>query len=302
MTSPADFESTLARDRAAVDARLDTIAGVRASDHARIGEALRYALAGGGKRVRPLLCLWTHDVIAGVHSSSSRGAALEAACAIECVHTYSLVHDDLPCMDDDDLRRGRPSLHRRFDEATAVLAGDALLTLAFELLAALPLPPAVTLESVRILSSAAGTGGLISGQALDLELTGKPGASPVEVVEQIHERKTARLIAAAMEIGALMAQPADGTARERSRRAGLLAGSAFQIVDDVLDVTGDAASLGKTPGKDRQSGKPTYAATAGPAAALQTARERIARALHEFPEAAGTPLAGLFHFISERRS
>jgi len=302
MTSPVDFERALARDRAAVDARLEAIARTRADDHPRIGEALQYALTGGGKRMRPLLCLWTHDVVAGRDDAPSRAAALEAACAIECVHTYSLVHDDLPCMDDDDLRRGRESLHRRFDEATAVLAGDALLTLAFELLAALELSPGVALETVRVLSTAAGTAGLISGQALDLELTGKPDTTGVEMVERIHERKTARLIAAAMEVGAIVAQPADAGARERARRAGLLAGSAFQIVDDVLDTTGDAATLGKTPGKDRETGKPTYAAAVGSAAALATAHERIALALRALPEAAGTPLAGLFHFVAERRS
>ena len=301
MTSPGDFGHVMGSERAVVDARLQAIARARAGDHPRIGEALLYALAGGGKRMRPLLCLWTHDVVAGRENAPGRAAALEAACAIECVHTYSLVHDDLPCMDDDDLRRGRESLHRRFDEATAVLAGDALLTLAFELLAALEISPPLAVETVRVLSAAAGTAGLISGQALDLELTGKPDPSPVGVVERIHERKTARLIAAAMEIGAVVAE-ADAGTRERVRRAGLLAGSAFQIVDDVLDMTGDAATLGKTPGKDRATGKPTYAAAVGAEAALETARERIAQALREFPEAAGTPLAGLFHFVSERHS
>lgn len=302
MTSSPDYERALARDRAAIDARLEAIARARAADHLQIGEALQYALAGGGKRIRPLLCVWTHDIFATGENARSRAAAVDAACAIECVHTYSLVHDDLPCMDDDDLRRGRQSLHRRFDEATAVLAGDALLTLAFELLAALELPPALALDTVRVLSAAAGTGGLISGQALDLESTGKQDTAGVEVVERIHERKTARLIAASMEIGAIVAQPGDETARERARRAGLFAGSAFQIVDDVLDMTGDAATLGKTPGKDRAAGKPTYAAAVGPAAALETAHARIASALRELPEAAGTPLAGLFHFLAERRS
>ena len=301
MTSPADFDRALSRDRAAVDARLETIARARAADHPRVGEALRYALTGGGKRMRPLLCLWTHDVVAGRENAATRAAAMDAACAVECVHSYSLAHDDLPCMDDDDLRRGRPSLHRQFDEATAVLTGDALLTLAFELLAAIDLPPEVALATIRVLAGAAGTNGLISGQALDLELTGR-GASPVDVVEQIHERKTARLIAAAMEMGARVAQPHDDRAPDRARRAGLLAGSAFQIVDDVLDMTGDAATLGKTPGKDRRAGKPTYAATVGPTAALEIARERIAQALGEMPEAAGTPLAGLFTLVAERRS
>ena len=301
MTLPPGFERAMARDRDAVDARLQAIATMRASDHPRIGDALVYALAAGGKRIRPLLCLWTHDLCAGRENALTHAAALEAACAIECVHTYSLVHDDLPCMDDDDLRRGRKSLHRQFDEATAVLTGDALLTLGFDLLGWIDVPATVALETIRVLAAAAGTGGLISGQALDLELTGKPETTRVEVVEQIHERKTARLIAAAMETGAVVAQPGDAGIRERARRAGLMAGSAFQIVDDVLDMTGDAATLGKTPGKDRQAGKPTYAAAVGTAAALEAARERVAQALRELPEAAGTPLAALFDFVAERR-
>jgi len=302
MTEAGDFERAMARDRDAVDARLQDIARERAADHPLIGEALGYALAGGGKRMRPLLCVWTHDVVAGSDAAQSRAVALEAGCAIECVHTYSLVHDDLPCMDDDDLRRGRPSLHRRFDEATAVLTGDALLTLAFELLGNLQLPPRVSLETIRVLSAAAGTRGLISGQALDLEHTGAPDASPVELVERIHERKTARLFAAAMEIGALTAQPSDSRALERVRRAGLLAGSAFQIVDDVLDMTGDSSTLGKTPGKDREAGKPTYAAAVGIEAALEVARRRVADALRALPEAGGTRLASLVAFVAERRS
>lgn len=297
-TSP--FETALARDRAAIDARLRALVETHAAQHAGIAEAIRYALFGGGKRVRPLLCLWTHDVFA--RSTATRAMAMDAACAVECVHAYSLVHDDLPCMDDDDLRRGQPTLHRRFDEATAVLTGDALLSLAFEIAATLEAEPTLALEAVRVLAQAAGTGGLITGQALDLEHTGQAESGEVALVERIHEFKTARLIAAAMELGALSAVGAPSDARERVRRAGLWIGSAFQIVDDLLDERGDVETIGKTPGKDRERGKLTFPAAAGTPAALQAARDRIARALSELPEAAATPLAALVGFVAERRS
>jgi geranylgeranyl pyrophosphate synthase len=257
-----------------------------------------------------LLCLWTHDAFAGAESSRTRRAALDTACAIECVHTYSLVHDDLPCMDDDDLRRGKPSVHRRYDDATAVLVGDALLTLAFDILGRLPAhgtSAVVALDAVRVLAAAAGTGGLITGQALDLASTvsdATRGPEDLPLVERIHEFKTARVFAAAMEMGAMIAW--DGKdprkSRERVRRAGLLAGGAFQIVDDLLDLNADAKTLGKTPRKDVDRGKLTFPSAAGVAAAEKTARERIEQALELMPEAARTPLADLLAFVAERRS
>ncbi len=302
MTS-SDFEHALARDRDTVEARLRAILDARASQHAGLGEAIRYAVLEGGKRLRPLLCLWAHDVFA--RSAATRAAALDAACAVECVHSYSLAHDDLPCMDDDDLRRGRPSLHRRFDEATAVLAGDALLTLGFDVLANMEAAPGVALESVRVLAEAAGTGGLITGQALDLEYTGRGERGELAIVERIHEFKTARLIAAAMEIGALSAwvgMPPSDDALARVRRAGHLAGSAFQIVDDLLDLAGDATTLGKTPRKDVARGKLTFPAVTGRSVAEQAVRDRIESALASLPEAGGTPLAALLAFVETRRS
>jgi len=284
---------------------LRAIVDANAAPHETMAEAIRYALLGGGKRIRPLLCLWTHDAFATASGNPpTRDAALDAACALECVHTYSLAHDDLPCMDDDDLRRGQPSLHRRYDEATAILTGDALLALAFEILAGAGAPTGVALEAVRVVARAAGTGGLITGQALDLENTGRD-VRDLALVERIHEFKTGRLIAASLEIGALAAwngSTPTGDARTRVQRAGLLIGSAFQIVDDLLDVQGDAATLGKTPRKDVARGKPTYPAAAGIAASEGTARERIERALDLLPEAAETPLAALVRFVAERRS
>jgi geranylgeranyl pyrophosphate synthase len=284
-------------DREAVERRLDELVGALTGAHAPMQEAIRYAVLGGGKRVRPLLCLWTHDAVSGHH----RPAALDAGCAVECVHAYSLVHDDLPCMDDDDVRRGKPSAHRRFGEATAVLLGDGLQALAFEILATLPERHAgvtadVTLSAVAALASAAGTRGLITGQALDLA----PPARNLEAVSRIHEHKTARLIAAAMEIGAVVAG-AGGDERGRALEAGLLAGRAFQIVDDLLDVEGRPETLGKTPGKDAKGGKLTYPAVAGPAAARKEARDLARRARALLPTgAAEAPLGLLIDFMVER--
>jgi geranylgeranyl diphosphate synthase type II len=292
------FDVRAAQDRAAVEARLAEIVERFAHQHAGMHEAIAYSLLGGGKRLRPLLCLWTHDVLGG----SRRDAALDCACAIECVHTYSLVHDDLPCMDDDDLRRGKPSSHRRFGEAVAVLTGDALLNLAYEVLASVgeraEVGSELALSLVRILSGAAGTDGLITGQALDLS---PPQGDAAATVERIHAHKTGRLIAAAMESGALLAGAATPV-RERVWRAGMDAGAAFQIVDDLLDLEGSEDSLGKTPGKDVNEGKLTYPAVAGVARSREEATRRIAAARDALPEMAGTPLAALLDHLVGRHS
>jgi geranylgeranyl diphosphate synthase type II len=292
------FESAARRDRAAVDERLAELVASLASQHAGMREAIAYSLLDGGKRLRPLLCLWSHDALGGAR----RDAALDAACAVECVHTYSLIHDDLPCMDDDDFRRGKPSSHRRFGEAVAVLAGDALLNLAYEVLFTLggrrALADSATVEAGRVLAHAAGTGGLITGQALDLAAAAGGGLA---LVERIHEHKTARLIAAACEIGAILAD-APGEARARFRRAGTAVGSAFQIVDDLLDLEGSQETLGKTPGKDVHGDKLTYPSVAGSGKARERARELLAQALDDLPEAGGTPLATLMVRAVERTS
>ena len=263
----AEFDALSENDRTAVETRLVTLMGELANEHQGMREAMSWSLLGGGKRLRPLLCLWTHDFVGG----DLRDTALDAACAIECVHTYSLIHDDLPCMDDDDFRRGRPSSHKKFGEATAVLAGDALLTLAFLILSTIPERAGgggveESLEMTRVLASAAGTAGLITGQALDLSGSGRSG--DLEGVRRIHANKTARLIAAAMEIGAV-AGGAGALDRARIREAGTRAGVAFQIVDDVLDCEKDRQELGKTPGKDAAADKLTFPAVAG----LEQSRE-----------------------------
>jgi geranylgeranyl pyrophosphate synthase len=231
----------------------------------RLNEAMRYAVFGGGKRLRPALVR-----LMCAHFGGQDEDAAPAAVAIECVHTYSLVHDDLPCMDDDDLRRGRPTCHKVYGEALAVLAGDGLLTFAFDVLAR---SGSHGRDLCAILSAGAGPAGMVGGQVLDLEPA--LGRLTREHVEEIHRLKTAALIAAATEMGACAAG-ADRRGRELARQYGLALGRSFQAVDDVLDVTGDAATLGKTPGKDAHHGKPTLVAALGLDGARAEAR-RLAR-------------------------
>jgi geranylgeranyl diphosphate synthase type II len=295
----SEFAAALERERTRVDGRLAELLGELARGPEVVEEAVRYAVLGGGKRLRPILCLWTHDALGG----SAGDACLDTACAIECLHTYSLVHDDLPCMDDDDLRRGRPSCHKQYGEAVAVLTGDALLTVCFEILSSLPdrrgVPSDRANEAVRLVARAAGTGGLIGGQILDISSPAAGGG--IEHVNRIHAMKTAALIAASMECGALMSG-ASRAERAKIREAGEWAGQAFQIIDDVLDVEADPASLGKTPGKDARAGKLTYASLSGTTASRARAADLSARARGVFegnPAARG--LCALFEFMIERR-
>lgn len=239
------------------------------SGPARIQEAMRYSLQAGGKRLRPVLALAAAELAGG---ETGLSAALPAAAAIECVHTYSLIHDDLPCMDDDDLRRGRPTCHRAFDEATALLAGDALLTQAFLILAeSYAARPALAARLVRELADAASGRRLVGGQMQDLlaagaASSGLPPASPAEL-EFIHLNKTAAMLEASLVCGGF-AGGFSGAEIETLRRAGRHLGLAFQIVDDVLDATADTAALGKTAGKDARAGKATYVSLHG----LESAR------------------------------
>ncbi len=221
---------------------------------------MRYSVFAGGKRIRPLLCLAAAEAVAG---AAGRERALSFACAVELIHTFSLIHDDLPAMDDDDLRRGRPTCHKAFDEATAILAGDALQTLAFEIIASgegARTRSEVVLEALIVLARACGTAGLIGGQMDDLKYEGLP-ARP-EDLERIHRTKTGALIVATVVGGGRLAG-ASPTQAEALRAYADPIGLAFQIVDDILDVSGDAASLGKTPGKDQKSGKATWVALHG---------------------------------------
>ncbi|MEZ6013549.1 MAG: polyprenyl synthetase family protein [Planctomycetota bacterium] len=239
-----------------------------ASGLERLNAALRYAVLGAGKRVRPALV----RLACRAHGGSDAAAA-PAAVAVELVHAYSLVHDDLPCMDDDDLRRGRPTVHRAYDEATAVLVGDGLQTLAFEHLARRGGPRAA--EAIVALAVGAGPAGMVGGQALDLAAEGV--ATDVAGARQIHLLKTAALLGASAELGALAAG-AGAAQRAACRAFGVQLGLLFQAVDDLLDVTGDAATLGKTPGKDVAEGKGTVVAALGLAGARRVAEELAAAA------------------------
>ncbi len=224
---------------------------------------MRYSLLNGGKRMRPIIALTVCEALGGKGYD-----ALPAACGLEMIHTYSLIHDDLPAMDDDDFRRGKPSNHKAFDEATAILAGDALQAAAYEVIARRTPDPALAARLVLELATAAGAVGMVGGQQLDLATTAD--------VREIHERKTAALIAAAARMGAMAAR-ASPTVLARLTRYGRALGLAFQIVDDILDVSGSARELGKTPGKDLQQGKKTYPAVFG----LEESRGRAAALIRE---------------------
>nr|WP_211236840.1 farnesyl diphosphate synthase [Chitinimonas koreensis] len=269
------------------------------SDHLpqRLHAAMRYAVLGGGKRVRPLLVFAAGELV---------GAPAErlqyAAAAVELIHAYSLVHDDLPCMDDDVLRRGKPTVHVEFDEATALLAGDALQTAAFEVLAghALCDDAADQVRMLKLLATASGAAGMAGGQAIDLASVGLPLSLPQ--LEHMHILKTGALIRASVLLGSYCGTPLAAGQRERLDRFAKLVGLAFQVVDDILDVEADSATLGKTAGKDAAHDKPTYVSLLGLKEAKQRAAELEAEALaclDGFGEAARR-LRELAHFIVHR--
>jgi len=265
---------------------------------ARLHAAMRYATLEGGKRVRPLLTFAAGEVAQG------RPERLEvAAAAVELMHAYSLVHDDLPCMDDDVLRRGKPTLHVEYDEATALLVGDALQSLAFQLLAEHPLADdaRVQLEMVKLLAVAAGSRGMAGGQQIDLEAVGK--ALTVPELESMHIHKTGALIRAAVLLGAACGGGQDAALRERLDQYAKNVGLAFQVVDDLLDHDASTATLGKTAGKDSRQGKPTYVSAMGLARARELAQELRHNALQAV-EPLGAParrLRELADFIVLRK-
>lgn len=251
---------------------------------AGLHQAMRYAVLGGGKRVRAALvyaagyaCVRPDTALAAFNESLDRAAA-----AVELVHAYSLVHDDLPCMDDDMLRRGRPTLHVQYDEATALLAGDALQPLAFDLLAQMPLAPESVVRATRTLAQAAGSLGMAGGQAIDLASVGKTLSQ--HELQQMHTLKTGALLAASVKLGGLVAGAQAAQERSLDEYASAI-GLAFQVVDDVLDVTTDTAVLGKTAGKDAAANKPTYVTLMG----LEGARS-FAASLHRTARQALSPL------------
>jgi len=265
-----DFAAELKSHVARVERALERFVPRADTRPARLHAAMRYTLEAGGKRLRPVLVLAAAELI-GLPRDDE--AALPAAVAIECVHTYSLIHDDLPCMDNDDLRRGRPTAHKAFDEATALLAGDALLTHAFALLAE-NYSAELSRALVRELADAAGSRRLIGGQMEDL-LAEKKSDATADEVDFIHLNKTAAMIEASLVLGARVAGAGDA-AVARLRTVGREVGLVFQIVDDILDATADRATLGKTPGKDAKAGKVTYLQLHGLEAARRIADERTA--------------------------
>ncbi len=234
-----------------IEARLDTLVAEKNVPYNTLFKAARYSLLAGGKRLRPLLALTTAEIF-----GASTESALNAACALEMVHTYSLIHDDLPSMDDDDLRRGKPTLHKVYPESHAVLAGDFLLTYAFEVIASDPLlSPTQKTALISILARNAGAQGMIGGQLLDIESTGTP--ITVNELKTIHQLKTGALLSAAVEFGGVIAN-VENSGRQLLRTFGYEIGLAFQIIDDVLDISSTAEKMGKTVASDKANNKRTY--------------------------------------------
>jgi geranylgeranyl diphosphate synthase type II len=307
---PFNVKDLLVSGAAATDAALERLLpGPETLPHS-IHRAMRHSVFAGGKRLRPILCMEAARMAAG-GTDVPEGAA-ELGAALEMIHTYSLIHDDLPALDNDDLRRGQPTCHVVFGEAIAILAGDALQTLAFQTLAQLPIDAATVVAILREVSLAIGTGvgtlsalppGMIGGQVVDIESEGK--APTAELVESIHRAKTGALITVSIVVGGLLglgAEHAHADTIARLRTFGEKAGLAFQIVDDVLDMTQDSVQLGKTAGKDTASTKATWPAVYGIEQSVRDARELIAdgfEALTPFGEAAA-PLKGLASYLVER--
>jgi len=287
----------LAERRALVEEELSRLLPESGEGFSRLTEAMRYSVFSGGKRLRPILAVEAAELAGG-----DARAALTSACATELVHTYSLIHDDLPAMDDDDTRRGRPTCHRAFDEPLAILAGDGLLTAAFEFIAANERLPASARVAVALeLARANGRDGMVGGQAADIALEGQE--PDIRAIEYIHTHKTGLPLRAAVRIGAICAGAGEeDLARLTSYGEGI--GLAFQIADDLLDETGTAEEMGKAVGKDRARGKMTYPRVVGPEVASGRARELIAgatEALEPYGDRAWV-LAGIAAYIIDRRS
>ena len=255
MTTIFQFQEWLSSHSERTETALEGLLDSAQTTPNRLHEAMRYAAQGGGKRIRPLL------VYAAGSLGDAKAQALDAAAvAIECIHAYSLVHDDLPCMDDDDLRRGRPTVHKAFDEATALLVGDALQTRAFEILANAQCEADVRLLMIGSLAAASGSRGMAGGQAIDLESVGKK--LDLAGLKQMHAMKTGALLSCAVELGGIAAH-LNPTQMAQLQKYSTALGLAFQIVDDVLDATADSQTLGKTAGKDAAANKPTYVTLMG---------------------------------------
>lgn len=301
MTSePSLLEGYQARCRARVDAALAALLQAPEEGLQVLYRAMAYAVMNGGKRVRPLLVYAVCEALDGA-SEQADGAA----CAVELIHAYSLIHDDLPAMDDDDLRRGQPSTHKAFDEATAILAGDALQAMAFEVLAdpaRNPHSPKLRLDMLSCLTRAAGAGGMVGGQILDL--AAERQAADLAALEQMHRRKTGALIEASVTLGALASGRCDAQKIQALHRYANGIGLAFQVQDDILDVESDTATLGKRQGADLARAKLTYPALLGLAQAKTYAEELCQQALAALTDfdLRAQPLRELARYIVRRRS
>ncbi len=294
------FLEALAYIKARVEQELENLLPEDPSPGGRVVSAMRYSLLSGGKRLRPALCWWGAEAVGG------RGEDfLLFACGLECLHTYSLIHDDLPAMDDDDLRRGQPTCHRAFDEATAILAGDGLQALAFELFSHPELLKKTAaerlLQALHLVAQAAGIHGMVGGQMADLLAEGK--SVPLKTVEYIHAHKTAALITASVVSGGLLAG-ASPQEKESLWKYGEAVGLAFQIVDGLLDLTGEEKTLGKTVGADLKKKKATYPAVAGVEEARRQAQKLIEQALCALKPLGerAEPLRALARFVLSRQN
>ena len=289
-----------ASSQARVNAALETLFNAPLPELARLYEAMRYSVMNGGKRVRPLLAYAACEALGGQAAQASG-----AACAVELIHAYSLVHDDLPAMDDDDLRRGQPTTHKKFDEACAILAGDGLQSLAFSALLDPRLSDCsseIRLQMVTALAHAAGPAGMVGGQAIDLGSVGLK--LDQKALEQMHRHKTGALIEVSVKLGALASGRAQPEQLQALQTYAQAIGLAFQVQDDILDVESDTATLGKRQGADIARDKPTYPALLGLDAAKAYAlelRDQALQALRPFDAAAG-PLRELARYIVERRN
>jgi len=296
-----DLKTYLDKHRQHVEQALEQYLPSKQQHPAHLHEAMHYSVFAGGKRLRPILMIAACEAVGGEIES-----VLPAACAMEMIHTYSLIHDDLPAMDDDDFRRGQPTNHKVFGEATAILAGDALLTEAFVLLSApsesTGISDATRREVIQLLARAAGAAGMVGGQVVDMEAEGMEQPD-LATVDYIHAHKTGALILASIRAGALLGG-ADTEQYEALSRFGKLAGLAFQIADDILDITGDQEQLGKDIGSDQERGKATYPAVLGLSESIRRATElhqQALKAIEPLGEAA-EPLREISHYIINRSS
>ena len=300
MNKHVQFEDWLRTHIQRAELALERLLDTTATNPARLHEAMRYAAQGGGKRIRPLLVYAAGEL--GDNASTETKAALDtAATAIECIHAYSLVHDDLPCMDDDDLRRGRPTVHKAFDEATALLVGDALQTRAFEILANVQCDADMRLSMISALAFASGSRGMAGGQAIDLESVGKK--LDLAGLKQMHAMKTGALLSCAVELGGIAIQLNPGQMQHLQNYSKAV-GLAFQIVDDVLDATVDSQTLGKTAGKDMDVNKTTYVKLLGLEQSKIEAQKIVdeaKKALAKYGDKA-LPLIGIADYIVARKN